>query len=85
MVMKLFVPSFETAELGVQWVVLKSELCCKVQSVQVFGQEMFRPLPERVIANRGIVGVAGDWLGFASRPMKRRLPDWVSRMKKMNG
>ena len=83
MVMELFVPSLEILPpLRVQ--LAKSGLCCKVQ-LDEEGQEIVRPLPERVPVNWGIDAGVADGSGFASRPRKRTLPDWVSRMKKMNG
>jgi len=85
--MKLFVPSLDTPLAGVQLVAFKSGLCRKVKPVEGYGQEIFRLLPECVIANGEEAGaaLAAAWPGSTSRPKKSKLPDWVSRMKKMNG
>ena len=81
--MELFVPSPEVLPLlPVQ--LAKSGLCCKVQLVDET-QEIVSVLPERVPVNWGISAGVADGFGFTSRPRKRTLPDWVSRMKKMNG
>jgi hypothetical protein len=83
MVMELFVPSLEVlSPLRVQ--LAKSGLCCKVQ-IGEEGQEIVRVLPERVLVNWGISAGVADGFGLANRPRKRTLPDWVSRMKKING
>ena len=85
MVRKLLVPSLETPALAVQLVVVKSGFCRKIQPVEGYGQEIFRLWPERAMVTWGAEGCGADWLGSASRPRKRMLPDWVSRMQKRNG
>ena len=55
---------------------VKSVFCTKVKPVSELGQDIFNVLPEGVIVNADVgAELPWDWIGFATRPMKRMLSD----------